>query len=120
MVCCDKLVSLPSNPCVNTILETYYREYASEILQCDDDAEEQPKTEINRMGTASKSLRLRRQRQRRLSSESSGDCLLDEDKDFDEILRNLRICLEVLHSIRCALFCCLNPGLKLAKLFFLS
>jgi len=103
VVCCDKLVSLPANPCVNTILETYYREYASEILQCDDDAEEQTK-DISRMGAAAKSLRLRRQRQRRLSSESSGDCLLDEDKDFDEILRNLRICLEVLHSIRCALF----------------
>jgi hypothetical protein len=66
--------------------------------------EEQSK-DISRMGAVAKSLRLRRQRQRRLSSESSdGDCLLDEDKDFDEILRNLRICLEVLHSIRCALF----------------
>jgi len=103
VVCCEKLVSLPSNPCVNTILETYYREYASEILQCEEDAEEQTK-ELGpgRGAAASKSLRLRRQRQRRLSSESSGDCLLEEDKDFDEILRNLRISLEVLHSIRYA------------------
>ncbi|XP_059488239.1 male-specific lethal 3 homolog isoform X2 [Neocloeon triangulifer] len=104
VVTCDKLVNLPCNPCVNLILESYYREYACEILQCDEEPEENEHRHVRDSGAGketrnlSKSLRLRRQRQRRLSSESSAD--LDEDKDFEEILRNLRICLEVLHSIR--------------------
>ncbi|CAB3388110.1 Hypothetical predicted protein [Cloeon dipterum] len=104
VVTCDKLVNLPASPCVNFILETYYREYASEILQCEDESEEVEHRTLRELcggketRNVSKSLRLRRQRQRRLSSESSAD--LEEDKDFEEILRNMRICLEVLHSIR--------------------
>jgi hypothetical protein len=82
---------MPASPNILTILETYVKDYAKELLT----AEEEPKQELEQdqklctagsMKSVQQRSQRQRKRQRRISSSSSCDGE-ESDKEYQEILR---------------------------------